>query len=49
VVDEERSISKSAKKLGIKLSTAKLIIKKYKESGSFFEKKKDRENREKAE
>jgi transposase len=36
VLEESFSIHESAKKVVIKLSTAKLIIKKYKEKGSFF-------------
>lgn len=42
VVHEERSISKIARRLGIKLSTAKLIIRNYKTDGRLFESKADR-------
>lgn len=45
VIEEERSLSKTAQKLGIKLSTAKVIIKRFKEEGTFFQKKKDKEIR----
>jgi transposase len=45
VVEDDRSLSKTAKKLGIKVSTAKAIVKRYKEHGTFFEIKKDREAR----
>lgn len=45
VLEECLSIGKSAKKVGIKLSTAKLIIKKYREEGTFFESRKDKQNR----
>ena len=40
VVDDDKHINKAAKKLGIKYSTAKLIIKKYKETGTLFVKRK---------
>ena len=40
VVEDDKHINKAAKKLGIKYSTAKLIIKKYKETGTFFVKRK---------
>lgn len=46
VIEDERSLSKSAAKLGIKLSTAKIIIKKYKLTGEFFESKADRARRQ---
>jgi transposase len=37
------SISKAAKMLGIRPSTAKLIIKKYKQDGTYFQSKKDKQ------
>ena len=40
VVEDDKHINKAAKKLGIKYSTAKLIIKKFKETGTLFVKKK---------
>jgi transposase len=43
VLEDDRSLSKTANKLGIKLSTAKAIVKRYKEEGSFFETKRERE------
>lgn len=45
VLEESLSIGKSAKKVGIKLSTAKLIMKKYREEGTFFESRKDKKDR----
>ena len=42
MLSEGLSISKEAKKYNIKLSTAKLIFKKYRETGMFFPKKIDR-------
>jgi hypothetical protein len=40
MVEKQREfISKAAKKLNIKLSTAKLIIKRFRINGTFFEKK----------
>lgn len=42
VLSEGLSISQAAKKYNIKLSTAKLIFKKYRETGMFFPKKIDR-------
>ncbi len=45
VIEDERSLSKTAQKLGIKLSTAKVIIKRFKEEGTFFQKKEDKEIR----
>lgn len=39
VLEKNQLISKAAKKLNLKLSTAKLIIKRYKEDGTFFESK----------
>lgn len=39
------SILQSSKKLGIKFSTAKLIIKRFKETGDVFETKKERKAR----
>lgn len=45
VIEDDRSISKTAKKLGIKLSTAKVILKRYKTDGSFFETKADKQKR----
>jgi len=38
-------VAKAARKIGIKISTAKLILKKYREEGTFFEKIKDRKER----
>lgn len=37
VLLQHMTIIKAANKLGIKNSTAKLIIKKYKETGSYYE------------
>jgi len=39
VINLKKSIVQTAKHLKIKLSTAKLILKKFKETGTFFEKK----------
>jgi transposase len=39
VTEQNKSIVQSAKQLKIKLSTAKLILKKFKETGTFFDKK----------
>jgi transposase len=39
------SISKAARILGLKSSTAKLIVKRYKDEGTFFESKTSREKR----
>ena len=38
VINLEKSIVQTAKHLKVKLSTAKLILKKFKETGTFFEK-----------
>lgn len=38
-MEERSSVVKASKKLGIKISTAKLILKKYKETGVIFNKK----------
>jgi transposase len=38
------SISKAGKRLGIKCSTAKVIYRRYRETGKFFMKKKGKEN-----
>lgn len=38
-------MSKTAKKLSLRLSTAKLIVKRYKEEGTFFESKVERSKR----
>lgn len=38
-MEERSSVVKASKKLGIKISTAKLILKKYKETGAIFNKK----------
>lgn len=46
VIEDQRSISKTASKLGIKLSTAKIIIRKYKLTGEFFESRTDKAKRE---
>jgi transposase len=45
VVQDGLLISKSGKRLGIKLSTAKLIVKRYRETGTFFESKEERVRR----
>jgi transposase len=42
VLNKSTPISIISKKLDIKLSTAKLIVKKYKEEGCFFEKRSSR-------
>ena len=42
MLSEGLSISQAAKKYNIKLSTAKMIFKKYRETGMFFPKKIDR-------
>lgn len=42
VVEEEKSIIKAAKKLRIKLPTARLIVKKFKLTGEFTVKKQER-------
>lgn len=42
VVVQLQSIAKSARELGIKPSTAKLIVKRYKEEGTFFERGEER-------
>ena len=42
VLRQLQSIAKSAKELGIKPSTAKLIVKRYREEGTFFERGGDR-------
>jgi len=39
---KKQSIAIAARRLGIKLSTAKLIIKKFKEDGTYFERKEDK-------
>jgi transposase len=39
VIEKGYSIGRAAVRLKIKLSTAKMIVKKYKEHGRFFEKK----------
>jgi transposase len=39
------SISKAARILGLKASTAKLIVKRYREEGTFFESKNSRARR----
>lgn len=46
VLEHSLSIHKAAKKTGIKLSTAKLIIKKFKRDGTYFETKEDKKRRE---
>lgn len=38
-------MSKTAKKLSLRLSTAKLIVKRYKDEGTFFESKVERAKR----
>jgi transposase len=45
VLDQSLSIGKAAKITGIKLSTAKLIIKKYRSNGTYFESKEDKKKR----
>jgi len=42
VIQNNSIISEAARKCGLKLSTAKLIFKRYKEEGTFFESRKDR-------
>jgi transposase len=42
VYSESLSIGKACKMLSIRPSTAKLIMKKYKEEGTFFEKRSDK-------
>jgi hypothetical protein len=44
-LEDSWSIAKSAKKVGIRLSTAKLIIKKYKEEATFFESRREKSKR----
>jgi transposase len=39
VIEHNKSIVQTAKQLKVKLSTAKLILKKFKETGMFFDKK----------
>lgn len=39
VMNLKKSIVQTAKQLKVKLSTAKLILKKFKETGNFFDKK----------
>ena len=39
VMEQNKSIVQTSKQLKIKLSTAKLILKKFKETGTFFGKK----------
>ena len=39
VLSQQSSIAKAARKLMIKVSTAKLIIRRFKQTGTFFEKK----------
>jgi len=41
VQNEGKSIGKASKKLGIKCSTGKLIVKRYKQTGQFFLKRKN--------
>lgn len=40
--DEGWSISKAGRRLGIKCSTAKVIYRRYRETGKFFMKKKEK-------
>ena len=40
------SISKAGRRLGIKCSTAKVIYRRYRETGKFFMKKKEKEGME---
>jgi len=42
VIENNSIISEAARKYGLKLSTAKLILKRFKEEGTFFESRKDR-------
>lgn len=39
VIDEGHSIARAAKKLNLKSSTAKLIMKRYRETGTFYQKR----------
>jgi DNA-binding MarR family transcriptional regulator len=41
-LEKKYSVGRAAHRLKLKLSTAKMIIKKFKESGAFFEKKFDK-------
>lgn len=49
VQNEGKSIGKASEKLGIKCSTGKLIIKRYKQTGLFFLKRKNYRTNSKAE
>ena len=42
MINKRWTICGAARKLSIKISTAKLIVKKYKEEGAFFEKRDDK-------
>lgn len=45
MMDEGIAISSASKRLGLKLSTAKLIVKRYKDEGTFFEAKRSKDKR----
>jgi len=42
VVQNERSLTKTAKKIGIKLSTAKLILRRFKKTGTYYQTEKQK-------
>jgi len=42
VVQNERSLTKTAKKIGIKLSTAKLILRRFKQTGTYYQTEKQK-------
>jgi transposase-like protein len=46
VISKGFSIGKAARKTRVKLSTAKMIVKRFRTSGDFFESKKDRAERQ---
>lgn len=45
VIENNSNISEAARKYRLKISTAKLILKRYKEEGTFFESRKNRRER----
>ena len=49
MTEGQRPLSKVAKSLGVKLSTAKVIVKRFKEEGTFFQAKKNRKEKENSE
>ena len=49
VLEQNILVPTAAKRLGIKLSTAKVIVSKFKKTGQVFEKLQDRQAREMAE